>query len=48
MGHSGSVFIKGLSVRSSLFAQKMSVSAVQLDFLDDLLGQRVLVFVNGF
>jgi len=43
-----SVFIKGLSVRSSLFAQKMSVSAVELGFLDDFLGARILVFVNGF
>jgi hypothetical protein len=43
-----SVFIKGLSVRSSLFAQKMSASAVELGFLDDFFGQRVLVFVNGF
>jgi hypothetical protein len=30
-----SVFIKGLSVRSSLFAQKMSSSAVELGFLAD-------------
>jgi hypothetical protein len=43
-----SVFIKGLSVMSSLFAQKMSASAVELGFLDDFLGQRVLVFVNDF
>jgi hypothetical protein len=42
------VFINGLSVRSSLFAQKMSASAVELGFLDDFLGSRVLVFVNGF
>jgi hypothetical protein len=42
------VFIKGLSVRSSLFAQKMSASAVELGFLDDFLGPGVLVFVNGF
>jgi len=33
-----SVFIKGLSVRSSLFAQNMSASAVELGFLDDFLG----------
>ena len=33
-----SVFIKGLSVRSSLFAQKMSASAVELGFLDHFLG----------
>ena len=33
-----SVFIKGLSVRSSLFAQKMSASAVELGFLDYFLG----------
>jgi hypothetical protein len=43
-----SVFINGLSVRSSLFAQKMSTSAVELGFLDDFLGPRDLVFVNGF
>jgi hypothetical protein len=30
-----SVFINGLSVRSSLFAQKMSALAVELGFLDD-------------
>jgi hypothetical protein len=40
--------IKGLPVRSSLFAQKMSASAVELGFLDDFLGPRVLVFFNGF
>jgi len=43
-----SVFIKGLSVRSSLFAQKMSASAVELGFLDYFLGPGVLAFVNGF
>ena len=43
-----SVFINGLSVRSSLFAQKMPASAVELGFLDDFLGPRDLVFVNGF
>jgi hypothetical protein len=43
-----SVFIEGLSVRSSLFAQKMSASAVKMGFLDNFLGERVLVFVNGF
>jgi hypothetical protein len=43
-----SVFIKGLSFRSSLFAQKMSASAVELGFLDDFLGPGVLVFFNGF
>jgi hypothetical protein len=43
-----SVFIKGLSVKSSLFPQKMLASAVQLGSLDDFLGPRVLVFVNGF
>ena len=32
-----SVFIKGLSVRCSLFAQKMSASAVEPGFLDDFL-----------
>jgi hypothetical protein len=26
----------------------MSASAVQLGFLDDFLGPRVIVFVNGF
>jgi hypothetical protein len=43
-----SVFINGLSVRSSLFSQKMSASAVELGFLDDFLGPGVLVLVNGF
>ena len=43
-----SVFIKGLSVSSSLFAQKMSESTIELGFLDDFLGPGVLVFVNGF
>jgi hypothetical protein len=43
-----SVFIKGLSVRSSLFASKMSSSAVELGLLDYFLGPRVLFFVNGF
>ena len=43
-----SVFVNGLSVRSSLFAQKMSALAVELGFFDDFLGPRVLVFVNGF
>jgi ethanolamine utilization microcompartment shell protein EutS len=43
-----SVFINSLSVRSSLFAQKMSASAIELGFLDDFVGPRVLVFVNGF
>jgi len=43
-----SLFIKGLFVRSSLFAQKMSASAVELGFLDYFLGPGVLVFVNGF
>jgi hypothetical protein len=44
----GSVFINGLSVRSSVFAQKISASAVELGFFDDFLGPGVLVFVNGF
>ena len=48
MGHRGSVFINGFSVRNSLFSEKMSASAIQLGFLDDFLGPRVLVFVNGF
>ena len=43
-----SVFIKGLSGRSTLFAQKMSASAVELGFFDDFLGPRVLVFIYGF
>ena len=43
-----SVFINGLSVRSSLFLQKMSASAIEVCFLDDFMGPRVLVFVNGF
>jgi hypothetical protein len=43
-----SVFLNGLSVRSSLFKQKMSASAVELGFLNDFLGPRDLVFVNGF
>jgi len=29
------VFVNGLSVSSSLFAQKMSASAVELGFFDD-------------
>jgi hypothetical protein len=43
-----SVFVNGLSVRSSLFAEKMSASAVEVGFLDEFLGPRVLVFDNGF
>ena len=43
-----SVFINGLSVSSSLFAQKMSASAIELGFLDDFLCPMVLVFVNDF
>jgi hypothetical protein len=43
-----SVFINGLSVRSSVFAQKMSASTVELGFLDEFLGPRVQVFDNGF
>jgi hypothetical protein len=43
-----SFFVNGLSVRSSLFAQKMSASAVELGFLDDYLGPGDLVFINGF
>jgi hypothetical protein len=43
-----SVFVNGFSVSSSLFAQKMSASAVELGFFDVFLGQTVLVFVNGF
>jgi hypothetical protein len=42
------VFVNGLSVRSSLVAQKMSAAAVELGFFDDFLGPRVLVFINGF
>ena len=37
-----SVFINGLSVRSSVFAQKMSASAIELGFLDNFLGPRVV------
>jgi hypothetical protein len=43
-----SVFVNGLSVRSSLFAPKMAASAVELGFLDDFWGPRVQVFINGF
>ena len=43
-----SVLVNGLSVRSILFAQKMSASAVEVGFLDEFLGPRVLVFDNGF
>jgi hypothetical protein len=43
-----SVFVNGLSVRSSLFAQKMLASPVKLGFLDDFLGPGVVVFINGF
>ena len=43
-----SVFIKGLSVWSCLFAQKMLASAIELGFMDDFFGPGVLVFVNGF
>ena len=43
-----SVFVNGLSVRSSLFAQKMLASVTELGFFDDFLGPRVLVFINGF
>jgi len=43
-----SLFIKGLSVRSSLLTQKMSASALELGFLDYFLGPRVLVFLNSF
>ena len=35
MGHRVSVFVNGLAVSSSLFAQKMSASVVELGFLDD-------------
>jgi len=35
-----SVFINGLSVRSILFAQKMSASDVELGFWDDFWGPR--------
>jgi hypothetical protein len=43
-----SVVIKGLSLRSSLFVQKMSASALELLFLDDFFSPGLLVFVNGF
>jgi hypothetical protein len=42
------VFLNGLSVRRSLFAQKMPASAIELGSLDDFFGPRVLVFINGF
>jgi hypothetical protein len=42
------VFLNGLSVRSSLFAQNMPESVIELGFLDDFFGLRVLVFINGF
>jgi len=48
LGHRGAVFINGFSVRISLFPQKMSVSTLELGFLDDFFGPGVLVFVNGF
>jgi len=48
LGRRGSVFINGLSVRSSLFAPKMLSLAVELGLLDYFLGPRVLVFFNGF
>jgi len=41
------VFVNGLSVSSSLFAQKMSASAVELGFEVDFWDTRDLVFVNG-
>jgi hypothetical protein len=43
-----SVFVNGLSVRSSLFVQKMSASTVEFGFLYKFLGPRVLVFDNVF
>jgi hypothetical protein len=43
-----SVLIKGLFVRSSSFAQKMSASAIELGFWEDFLGPGVLVFIYGF
>jgi hypothetical protein len=42
------VFINCLSVRCCLFAQKLSASPVELGFLDEFLGPRVLVFVKCF
>jgi len=42
-----SFFVNGLSVRSSLFAQKMLASTIKLGFLDDFLGPGVLLFING-
>jgi len=38
LGQQGIRFINGLSVMSSLFAQKMSALAVELGFLDKFLG----------
>jgi hypothetical protein len=43
-----SILIKGLSLGIILFAQKMSSSVIELGFLDDYLGPRVLFFVNDF
>ena len=42
-----SVFINGLSVRSILFAQKMSASHVELCFEDEFWDTRDSVFING-
>jgi hypothetical protein len=41
------VFINDLSVRSSICAEDVSVRR-GTGFLEDFLGPRVLVFVNGF
>ena len=42
-----SVFINGLSVRSILFAQKMSALDVELRFEDEFWDTRDSFFVNG-
>ena len=43
-----SVFVNSFSVTSSLCAQKMPASAVELGFEDDLSDNRDSVFVNSF
>jgi len=40
------VFVNGLSVRSTLFAYKMSVSAVDLGFEDDIWDSTDAVFIS--
>jgi len=43
-----SVFVNGFSVSSSIYALKMSATAVELGFFVDFLLPRDLVFVNSF